>query len=321
VSGARGHRAHAGHRKQRREIYEACAPVGDPANVVLNQFSEFANHLVHYAVTGRASSTCSRPCSAAGRAEAGRLRLGQRLGRHARRGRLAEGPARRKIVAVEALECPTMLYNGFGEHNIQGIGDKHIPYIHNVTNTDVAVAVSDHATDAAQRACSTTELGQALLRRARRRSEDVIARCRTSGCRQHLQRAGRHQDRQGAGPGRQRRDRHRGHRRRRAVHLRAPKASWPSASAAASTAPPPIARSHAPDGATAEHVLPLARSTATASSTSATSPGSNSRACRWPISRPPRPGVLARLHGLLPVWDEMIRAFNRRPSGVSGASS
>jgi hypothetical protein len=40
-----------------------------------------------------------------------------------------------------------MLYNGFGEHNIQGIGDKHIPYIHNVTNTDVAVAVSDHATD------------------------------------------------------------------------------------------------------------------------------------------------------------------------------
>ena len=52
-----------------------------------------------------------------------------------------------KIVAVEALECPTMLYNGFGEHNIQGIGDKHIPFIHNVTNTDVAVAVSDHATD------------------------------------------------------------------------------------------------------------------------------------------------------------------------------
>jgi hypothetical protein len=40
-----------------------------------------------------------------------------------------------------------MLYNGFGEHNIQGIGDKHIPYIHNVTNTDAAVAVSDHATD------------------------------------------------------------------------------------------------------------------------------------------------------------------------------
>jgi cysteine synthase len=46
-----------------------------------------------------------------------------------------------RIVAVEALECPTMLENGFGEHNIQGIGDKHIPLIHNVMNTDYVVAV------------------------------------------------------------------------------------------------------------------------------------------------------------------------------------
>ena len=52
-----------------------------------------------------------------------------------------------KIVAVEALECPTMLRNGFGEHNIQGIGDKHIPLIHNVMNTDLVVDISDRATD------------------------------------------------------------------------------------------------------------------------------------------------------------------------------
>ena len=52
-----------------------------------------------------------------------------------------------RIVAVEALECPTMLENGFGEHNIQGIGDKHIPLIHNVMNTDVVVGISDQATD------------------------------------------------------------------------------------------------------------------------------------------------------------------------------
>jgi hypothetical protein len=52
-----------------------------------------------------------------------------------------------RIVAVEAAECPTMLENGFGEHNIQGIGDKHIPYIHNVMNTDLVVGISDHATD------------------------------------------------------------------------------------------------------------------------------------------------------------------------------
>jgi hypothetical protein len=52
-----------------------------------------------------------------------------------------------RIVAVEAEECPTLLYNGFGEHNIQGIGDKHVPFIHNVMNTDMVVGVSDHATD------------------------------------------------------------------------------------------------------------------------------------------------------------------------------
>ena len=48
---------------------------------------------------------------------------------------------------VEALECPTLLKNGYGEHNIQGIGDKHIPLIHNVMNTDFVVDISDKATD------------------------------------------------------------------------------------------------------------------------------------------------------------------------------
>jgi hypothetical protein len=51
-------------------------------------------------------------------------------------------------VAVEALECPTLLYNGFGEHRIQGIGDKHVPLIHNAMATDMVAAVSDRATDA-----------------------------------------------------------------------------------------------------------------------------------------------------------------------------
>jgi cysteine synthase A len=81
------------------------------------------------------------------RAAPGGLRLGHRLGRHHRRGRLPEGQHGARIVAVEALSARRMLYNGFGEHNIQGIGDKHIPFIHNVTNTDVVVAVSDRATD------------------------------------------------------------------------------------------------------------------------------------------------------------------------------
>ena len=52
-----------------------------------------------------------------------------------------------KIGVVEALECPTLLYNGYGEHNIQGIGDKHVPLIHNVMNTDFVIGVSDRAGD------------------------------------------------------------------------------------------------------------------------------------------------------------------------------
>jgi hypothetical protein len=65
-------------------------------------------------------------------------------------------------VAVEALECPTMLSNGFGEHNIQGIGDKHIPLIHNVMATDVALAISDRATDQLG-ILFNTEVGHAYL--------------------------------------------------------------------------------------------------------------------------------------------------------------
>src|SRR5206468_4456263 len=53
-----------------------------------------------------------------------------------------------RIVVAEASECPTLLRNGYGEHNIQGIGDKHVPFIHNVMNTDIIAAVSDESTDA-----------------------------------------------------------------------------------------------------------------------------------------------------------------------------
>ncbi len=68
-------------------------------------------------------------------------------------------------VAVEALECPTLLRNGFGEHNIQGIGDKHIPYIHNVMSTDIVTAVSDRSTDALDVLFNTSVGREELARR------------------------------------------------------------------------------------------------------------------------------------------------------------
>jgi len=131
-----------------KEIYDACNELSlDPSNVILNQFSEFSNHLGHYAVTGPALETvfnhvtADRPgtlaafVSASG--SAGTLGAGDYL----------KDTHGARIVGVEALECPTMLHNGFGDHNIQGIGDKHIPLIHNVTNTDLVVGVTDDSTN------------------------------------------------------------------------------------------------------------------------------------------------------------------------------
>ena len=147
-----------------KEIYDRCAVLAeDPQNVILNQFSEFGNHLVHYLATGRALERIAialgdtRPglhpwgfVSASG--SAGTLGAGDYLKeRHGTR-----------IVAVEALECPTMLENGYGEHNIQGIGDKHIPLIHNVMNTDYVVGISDRSTDQLNVLFNTAE-GRAFL--------------------------------------------------------------------------------------------------------------------------------------------------------------
>jgi cysteine synthase len=130
-----------------KEIYDACAELGrDPGNVVLNQFCEFGNHLAHWLVTGRALERVATSTPF----EAGRAVFVSATGSA---GTIGAGDYLKErigatVVAAEALECPTMLYNGFGEHNIQGIGDKHIPLIHNVTNTDVVTAVSDKSTDA-----------------------------------------------------------------------------------------------------------------------------------------------------------------------------
>ncbi len=130
-----------------KEIYDECHRLAQESDtVVLNQFSEYSNYLGHYAVTGvalgRVFEHIATPemrlrafVSASG--SAGTLAAGDRL----------KNDYGAEIVAVEALECPTMLYNGYGEHNIQGIGDKHIPLIHNVMNSDWACAVSDQSTD------------------------------------------------------------------------------------------------------------------------------------------------------------------------------
>jgi cysteine synthase len=159
-----------------KEIYDECRELArDPANVILNQFAEFGNYLVHVHCTGQALGAIFEHLRRSDPA----LRLAAFVAATGSAGTLAAGDRLKdehgaRIVAVEALECPTMLYNGYGEHNIQGIGDKHIPLIHNVMNTDLVVGVSDRSTDALG-VLLNTEVGRAYLARRRRLDPELVA--------------------------------------------------------------------------------------------------------------------------------------------------
>lgn len=158
-----------------KEIYDACDRLAeDPANVVLNQFAEMPNHLAHYFVTGSALDRLVRSVAA----ERPGARLAAFVSASGSAGTLAAGDYLKErhgslTVVVEALECPTLLECGFGEHDIQGIGDKHVPLVHNVSGTDVVVGVSDAVTDALDVVFASEE-GRALLGR-RGVGDDVLA--------------------------------------------------------------------------------------------------------------------------------------------------
>jgi cysteine synthase len=132
-----------------KEIYDACAVLDrDPDTVIFNQFSEFGNHIAHYELTGRAVEHVFESLYE----EDPDLRLAAFTSATGSAGTIGAGDYLKErhgslTVAVEALECPTLLRNGYGEHNIQGIGDKHVPLIHNVMATDIVVDISDRATD------------------------------------------------------------------------------------------------------------------------------------------------------------------------------
>jgi cysteine synthase len=166
----------AGSESSVKEIYDRCAELArDPANVILNQFAEFGNYIAHYTCTGPALARLFDAL----RAERPGLRLAAFVAASGSAGTLAAGDYLKerygaRIVAVEASECPTLLRNGFGEHNIQGIGDKHVPLIHNVMNTDVAVGVSDRSTGALD-LLFNSETGQDYLCKRRQIGPEAIA--------------------------------------------------------------------------------------------------------------------------------------------------
>jgi cysteine synthase len=129
-----------------KEIYDKTKELmterGDSV-VNLNQFAEIANPMWHYAVTGKAMEEIFKK----------NAKPGQRLSAIA----LTQGSAGTlgsaeyikehyptcKLAVAEAWECPTLLHNGYGAHRIEGIGDKHVPWVHNMKNTDLVVDIED----------------------------------------------------------------------------------------------------------------------------------------------------------------------------------
>lgn len=128
-----------------KEIYDKCWEIRRtrPECIIFNQFDEFGNCAWHYNITGPAAE------EAFNTVKRGKSRLAAFISATGSAGTIAAGDYLRtvapaiKIVASEALQCPTLLMNGFGGHRIEGIGDKHVPWIHNVRNTDVVTAIDD----------------------------------------------------------------------------------------------------------------------------------------------------------------------------------
>lgn len=133
-----------------KEIYDKCHELkrSDPERIrIMNQFEDFANYRFHYYVTGNTivelagvlekqgigKGAVSAYVSAMG--SAGTIAAGDRLKQR--------WPGRHKIVGLEPVQCPTIYWNGYGGHDIQGIGDKHVTWIHNVMNMDAVMCIDD----------------------------------------------------------------------------------------------------------------------------------------------------------------------------------
>ncbi len=128
-----------------KEIFDKCWELRESGEdlVIFNQFDEFGNRLWHYEITGPAIMEILEKEMGASSEFAGFISATGSAGTIAAGDYLKEKFPTSKIAASEALQCPTLLENGFGAHRIEGIGDKHVPWIHNAKNTDMVIAVDD----------------------------------------------------------------------------------------------------------------------------------------------------------------------------------
>ncbi len=135
----------AGGESNVKAIYDECWNIRGtrPECVIFNQFAEFGNAMWHYQVTGSVVEEIFEQLADP------HDRLAAFVSATGSAGTVAAGDYLRtvhpniKVAVAEALQCPTLLQCGFGAHRIEGIGDKHVPWIHNVRNTDIVAAVDD----------------------------------------------------------------------------------------------------------------------------------------------------------------------------------
>ncbi len=127
-----------------KEIYDKCWELKkDPNNIIFNQFEEYGNPIWHYNVTGPAIEEMFNGLDLETKRAAAFISATGSAGTIAAGDYLKTKYPHLKIVASEAMQCPTLLMNGFGGHRIEGIGDKHVPWVHNVRNTDAVTAIDD----------------------------------------------------------------------------------------------------------------------------------------------------------------------------------
>jgi cysteine synthase len=130
-----------------KEVYDKARELRrNPDIRVLNQFESMGNYRFHYHVTGNTVAELAADlkrqgvgdgsiaafCSAMG--SAGTIAAGDRL---------KQLWPDLRIVGLEPIQCPTLYNNGYGGHDIQGIGDKHVTWIHNVMNMDAIMCLDD----------------------------------------------------------------------------------------------------------------------------------------------------------------------------------
>lgn len=128
-----------------KEIYDKCWEIKKTRKdcVIFNQFEEFGNSIWHYHCTGSAVEELFNKLKKKNSRLSGYISATGSAGTIAAGDYLKKKFPLMKIAASEALQCPTLLHYGFGEHRIEGIGDKHIPWIHNVRNTDMIIDIDD----------------------------------------------------------------------------------------------------------------------------------------------------------------------------------